>query len=194
MAIHSMKNQSQLPSKANPGDVFYVMSNPHAPFTYFSVADGSLICLNDLFSGAAAPVRVVGPAGEPGRDGQSVTGPAGRDGKDGRDGTDGQTIRGPQGEPGPRGERGIEGHAGRDGRDAVDGKDGAVGPAGPQGPRGDLTIIGDDELYAAVKQLRQEKARAKAALYEEILKANSLMPRTRLLLMSALNELKKAIG
>jgi hypothetical protein len=193
MALHSLRNQSQLPSKARPGDVFFVTSNPHAPFTYFAVSDGSLICLNDLFSGAAAPVRVVGPAGQPGRDGQSVTGPAGRDGKDGRDGVDGQTITGPRGERGEKGERGIDGRPGKDGRDGVNGKS-IVGPKGDKGDRGDVLYVGPDEIKAAAEQMRTERARIRAALWQAIADANGTSPRLRVRLLANIDALRREVG
>ena len=197
MAIHSMKSQSQLPSKARPGDVFYVTSNPHAPFCYFAVADGSLLCLNDLMAGATLPgARVVGPVGERGERGfkgdPGEPGPQGERGAPGKDGATGP--RGERGHDGPQGGRGDRGPAGHDGKDGAPGAVGPQGERGEKGERGDLTIIGDDELHAAVQELRKQKAMARAALYEAILKADRLTPRTKALMMASLVDLRRIIG
>jgi hypothetical protein len=82
MALKCFNKENQLPSKATPGDVFYVSATKT---TYLTVNDGSLLNISDLLSGAVPHVRCVGPAGEqgiPGRDGIGINGKDGRDGKD----------------------------------------------------------------------------------------------------------------
>lgn len=127
---------------------------------------------------------VPGPTGKDGRDGKDsvVPGPQGGRGEQGipgRDGQDGQDsiVQGPKGikgDKGDRGDTGAQGRNGRDGKNGQDGKDSIVpGPAGkdstvpgPKGEPGDITVIGDAELHAAVLTLRAEKAKYTAALYE----------------------------
>ena len=61
---------------------------------------------------------------------------------------------------------------GRDGKDGVDGRPGSDcqcrAVKGDQGDPGDITILGDAELQAAVTKLRFEKLRWQAALLREI--------------------------
>jgi hypothetical protein len=156
---------NRLPSKAEPGDVYYVTDQR----TFFiGIADGSLINLADLLSAAVPHVRQVGPPGERGlrgAPGDSVIGPAGRDGKD-------STVPGPKGEKGDRGSAGI-GKDGRDGKDSVvpgpkgekgDPGQSIVGPKGDKGDRGDITVVGDAELLAAIETLKEQKARVQARI------------------------------
>lgn len=71
---------------------------------------------------------------------------------------------------GPKGDKGdsIVGPAGPVGKDST-----VPGPkgdsiVGPQGPPGDLTIVGDEELQAAVAKLRAQKAAALATIAENM--------------------------
>jgi hypothetical protein len=162
MALHSTKI-SKLPSRGQPGDVFYTVD---AKQTYWVCADGSLLCLNDLASGQANAVRTVGPQGEPGAIGPA--GPQGLPGERGEKGTPGA-----EGSIGPKGDKGADGLSGATGKPGRDGRDSIVpGPAGPQGPkgdkgdkgeRGDVLILGESELASEVKRLRKEILRQRAA-------------------------------
>jgi hypothetical protein len=100
---------------------------------------------------------------------------------------------GPQGKQGQTGASGADGRNGNPGRDGRDGKDSCV--PGPQGPRGDITIVGDTELAAAVAQLRAEKARAQAAFLIAI-DENSKRPHSGLkrVLTAILDTLKRDAG
>src|ERR1700722_11463441 len=106
--------ENQLPSTGQPGEVFYVSATKA---TYFALADGAVVNLNDLLSGSVPHVRAVGPQGEPGIPGRDGIGINGRDGRDGKD-SNIPGERGEQGVPGktiigPKGDRGIPGRAGR---------------------------------------------------------------------------------
>ncbi len=84
-----------------------------------------------------------------------------------------------------------------DGRDGAPGRDGEsiVGPKGDKGERGDITIVGDVELQAAVTKLRAEKARAQAA-FLVALDENSQRPHSGLkkVLAATLEGLKREAG
>jgi hypothetical protein len=178
MALKCFEKENRLPSKAQPGDVFYVSATKA---TYFTVADGTLLNLSDLLAGSVPHVRAVGPAGEKGDSIIGATGAAGRDGRDGKD----SNIPGPRGETGqpgqtiigPKGERGEPGRAGRDGADSVvPGPKGDKGDSiiGPQGPRGDVLIPDDSELAAAVIALRQKLATVQAAFLQGMMDAGNI--------------------
>jgi hypothetical protein len=156
-----LNKENQLPSTGRPGEVFYVSATKS---TYFALADGSVVNLNDLLSGATPHVRCVGPQGEPGipgRDGIGINGRDGRDGKDsnipgppGERGRDGQSIIGPKGDSiiGPQGRPGRDGTPGSIG---PRGERGEKGDTGATGPRGDVCIVGEGELQEALKAARQ---------------------------------------
>ena len=159
---------SGLPSKGEPGDVYFV---PDQKTFHLVIADGSLINLADLLSAAVPHVRQVGPAGERGL--QGAPGPAGPQGIRGEKGTIGG-----KGEPGAKGEKGADGLPGPAGKDGRDGKASIVpGPPGPRGEKGDrgekgepgdITVVGDAELLAAVEKLRGQKAAVLANIIEKL--------------------------
>ena len=91
---------------------------------------------------------------------------------------------------GPQGAKGAPGNDGKDGKDSV--VPGPPGPCGPQGPRGDVTIVGDAELQAAVEKLRAEKARVQAALLHEIANTKHLSPGARAHVRLVLERIKSA--
>lgn len=112
-----------------------------------------------------------GPQGRPGNTGES--GPAGRNGRDGVDGRD-STVAGPEGRVGRAG-LAIKGDTGSRGERGLAGKDGEsiVGPpgqsiVGPPGPRGDVLIVGESELAAAVIALRKKLLEQRAAFLARI--------------------------
>jgi hypothetical protein len=167
MALIATKS-SKLPSVGKPLDIYYVTDTRE---TFLVAGDGVLLDARDILQGTTNPVRAVGPQGQPGRDGaRGETGAPGPQGLQGRD----STVAGPQGVIGPKGADGLPGPAGKDGNNGRDGADSAVpgpmgpqGPAGPmglQGPPGDLTVVGDAELSAAVAKLRAQKAAALAKI------------------------------
>ena len=71
------------------------------------------------------------------------------------------------GPPGRDGRDGTDGKNGRDGKDGRDGTDGA------KGEPGDLTIIGDSDLQAAVAKLRAQRAAALAKISDVLGRRNS---------------------
>ncbi len=161
---------TRLPSKGEVGDVYFVTDQKTF---YIAIADGSLINLADLLSGAVPHVREVGPQGVRGL--QGAPGPAGPQGERGDKGTQGE-----KGEPGAKGDCGANGLPGSPGKTGHDGVRGETGVAGPQGlkgdkgergekgERGDLTVVEDSELAAAVATLRAQKARTLAVISEKI--------------------------
>jgi hypothetical protein len=167
--------ENQLPSTGQPGEVFYVSATKA---TYFALADGAVVNLNDLLSGSVPHVRAVGPQGEVGA--QGPQGDRGERGDRGEKGTPGET--GPCGVKGDRGEKGDAGLHGKNGKAGIDGADGAPGAVGPQGPqgatgatgpqgsRGDVCIVGEGELQDALKAARQalivQKAKWLAAIQD----------------------------
>jgi hypothetical protein len=157
---------NRLPSKGESGDVYYVTDQRTF---YVAIADGSLLNLSDLLSGAVPHVRQVGPQGSQGLTGApgpvGAAGPRGEKGTPGNDGAQGPV--GPSGADGHHGDRGKPGADGRDGAQGPQGPAGAqgpVGPQGPQGPAGDITVVGDEELQAAVAKLKAQKAAALATI------------------------------
>jgi hypothetical protein len=167
MALIATKS-NKLPSVGKPLDIYYLTDTRE---TFLVAGDGVLLNARDILQGTTNPVRTVGPQGQPGRDGaRGETGAPGPQGLQGRD----STVAGPQGVIGPKGADGLPGPAGKDGNNGRDGADSAVpgpmgpqGPAGPmglQGPPGDLTVVGDAELSAAVAKLRAQKAAALAKI------------------------------
>ncbi len=181
-------NTKSLPSKGIAGDVYRVSTTGDM---YLAVGDGTLILLKDLLS-TRDRVVAVGPAGETGRQGEP--GRNGRDGVDGRNGKDGADgMAGSKGERGPQGAQGIPG---KNGTNGVDGKS-IVGPQGPKGDKGDpgeVLYVGPAELEAAVKQLREEKARVRAALLSNILGSEVIHPTVRQLLKSHLERVQREAG
>lgn len=161
---------NRLPSKAAPGDVFFVTDQKTF---YVAIGDGSLINLADLLSGAVPHVRVVGPQGAPGLPGpQGLAGPQGERGEKGTTGHDGG-----QGPVGPKGADGLPGTAGKAGEDGRDGKDSVVpGPPGPKGnkgekgDKGDISYIyvGAAEVEAAHKEIRAARARLLALIQDKL--------------------------
>lgn len=110
--LFSLKSGS-LPSTARAGDCYFTTDTKQI---FIAVADGTVLNLADLLSGAVPHVRVVGPPGERGQAGidSHVPGPKGDKGDPGRDG---QT--GAQGKPGRDG-------VGRDGQTGKPGRDGKI--------------------------------------------------------------------
>jgi len=115
---------SGLPSRGNPGDVYFTVDT-HA--VYLALGDGTLFNVNDLMSGGGT-ARVVGPPGPQGP--QGIPGPQGEPGERGPAGRDGR-----DGAIGPKGDRGdsapiaIETLRGPKGERGADGKDGDAGVA-----------------------------------------------------------------
>ena len=129
MALFSTKS-SRLSSKGEPGSAYYCTDTHDV---YYAIADGTLLNLSDIFSGATV-ARAVGPQGERGLQGaKGDQGPAGKDGQPG--------LKGDKGDKGERGEKGDK---------------------GDKGEPGDITVIGDAELQAAVEKLKAQKAAALA--------------------------------
>jgi hypothetical protein len=168
MALIATKS-SKLPSVGKALDIYYLTDTRE---TYLVAADGVLLNARDILQGTTNPVRAVGPQGQPGRDGASITGPRGEKGDRGEPGEsitgprghagqDGQSIVGPQGERGP---------AGHDGKDSTtpgprgERGESIIGPQGPKGDPGDISVVGDAELHAAVQKLRAQKAAALAKI------------------------------
>jgi len=128
--------------------------------------------LLDLQKQIKAVVLSPGPQGKLGQTGAS--GADGKDGRPGRDGKDGapSTIPGPpgraglsiRGEKGARGEKGDKGEKG----DSIVGPKGDKGDKGDKGERGDVLYIGPAEVEAAVKAVRAELLRVRAAVLGRI--------------------------
>lgn len=158
-------NVRQLPSKGNVGDVYRVNSTG---LLFIAIGDGTLISLDDLLS-PRGRVLAVGPQGETGRQGEP--GPKGDTGAPGKDGAPGPV--GPVGEHGKHGQSiigrtGLQGERGLTGPVGPQGPQGVPGPVGPQGPPGDVLYCGQAEVEEAAKQLRQQKARVRAAFLTSI--------------------------
>jgi hypothetical protein len=161
------------PSKGDVGDVFFITSTREF---YLAVADGSLLNLADLLSGAVPHVREVGPQGDRGLPGPP--GPPGSQGERGEKGTDGTPGQqgpvgpaGADGHPGPPGqnaEAGAPGPRGEKGADGLPGARGEKGDRGEKGESGDVTVVGNAELLAAVEKLRAQKAALQALLATRI--------------------------
>ncbi len=161
---------NRLPSKGEPGDVFFATDTKE---TWIAIGDGRLFSLPVLLAGAAV-VPAVGPQGETGRGEKGETGAVGRDGKNGKD----STVPGPAGAKGDKGSDGlsITGRAGANGKDGRDGMDSIVpGPKGERGERGergekgepgDVTVVGDSELHEAVITLRKKLATVQASILQ----------------------------
>jgi hypothetical protein len=110
-----------------------------------------------------------GDAGVRGCDGaRGLKGDPGRDGKDGRDGVNAVGVRGGDGLQGVQGIQGCRGERGEKG-DKGDSTVGPKGERGEKGERGDVCYIGPDEFAAAVKQVRAELLRQRAAFVGRIL-------------------------
>lgn len=162
---------NKLPSKVAAGDVVFLTGTREF---YISIADGSLLNLADLLSGAVPHTRAVGPQGPQGEKGTpGESGSAGARGEKGTSGNDGA-----QGPTGPRGADGLPGATGKEGRrgpkgDKGDkGETGAQGAAGPKGEKGDITFIGPKEAQQAVEKMRRRirdyQARVQATIKEKI--------------------------
>jgi hypothetical protein len=168
MALLSTKS-NKLPSKGKPLDIYYVTDTRE---TFLVAGDGVLLNARDILQGISNPVRAVGPQGQSGRDGgRGETGAQGLQGPPGRD----SQVPGPPGAKGDKGGNGLPGPAGKDGRDSiVPGPQGLKGDKGDTGARaekgdpGDLTIVGDTELLAAVEKLRAQKAAVKARIIDKL--------------------------
>lgn len=168
--FHSTKT-SRLPSKGAPGDAYLATDTGQI---YFAIADGTLLNLADLLSGASASVRTVGPKGETGLQGApGALGPAGQRGEKGTPGE-----KGDQGPMGARGADGLPGATGKEGKPGPKGEKGAGGNTGAQGPKGDkgepgdVTFIGPKEAQQAVEKMRRRmrdyQARVQATIQERI--------------------------
>jgi hypothetical protein len=185
-------NSARFPAKGIVGDVYMAAETKKL---FIAVADGRLIPLEGLLN----PITVEGGRGEKGENGTpGGIGPRGLQGPPGRDGINGKSVSGPKGS---RGEKGATGAAGKDGRDGIDGKDGATGaqgPQGPAGPAGAVLYVGDAEMAAAVKALRDEmiatKARVEAAFDVTFLEAQQNRPNGAVTIQSYLNRMRQRAG
>lgn len=157
----------KLPAKVAPGDVVFLTGSREF---YVAIADGSLLNLADLLSGAVPHVRTVGPQGSQGEKGQP--GEAGSTGPRGEKGTSGE--KGEAGAPGARGARGPAGHDGKDGAQGAAGPKGEKGETGAQGLKGDkgeagdVTFIGPKESQRAVELMRSKLRDYQARVRAEI--------------------------
>jgi hypothetical protein len=185
-------NSARFPAKGIVGDVYMAAETKKL---FIAVADGRLIPLEGLLN----PVTVEGARGEKGENGTpGGIGPRGIQGPPGRDGIDGKSVSGPKGSRGAQGRQGV---AGKDGRDGIDGKDGATGaqgPQGPAGPAGAVLYVGDAEMAAAVKALRDEmiatKARVEAAFDVTMLEAFRNHGSKAVTIQSYLNRMRQRAG
>ena len=161
--LFSLKSGS-LPSKGVAGDCYFTTDTKQV---FIAVADGALLNLADLLSGAVPHVRQVGPVGERGPAGINSQVP-GLKGDRGSAGRDGKT--GPQGSAGRDGvgRDGQTGKPGRDGKDGRNGVDGKPGKDGAPGKDGNVCYVGPAEIEAACVAIRAEKAKAIAILETRI--------------------------
>ena len=154
-----------LPAKGEPGSAYAVRRTGTGFDIYIAIADGTLIPLDGLLS-----VKPTGPVGAQGAQGdKGDTGAKGAKGDKGDPGTQGK--QGDPGAKGDKGDNGIDGQHGTPGKDSTvpgpkgeKGDKGDKGDTGAQGPRGDITIVGDAELLAAVNKLKAQKAAALARI------------------------------
>lgn len=191
-----------LPARAACGAVYHTTDTNEV---WIAIKGGQLIPLSEMFAGLSNALQMtVGPAGAPGRDGRDGTAPeletivAAVLAKIRlpRDGQDGQTVIGPRGERGEIGPQGLPGRSAPSLEEIVSAvvraipkpKDGADGQQGPQGPPGDITVVGDAELRAAVGKLKEQKARATAALLEGLLSSKNLSPHAQAQVKQRLND------
>jgi hypothetical protein len=161
MAKLFSSKSSGLPSRGNPGDVYFTVDTGNV---YLALGDGTLFNVNDLMAGGGA-ARVVGPQGEAGPRGEA--GPKGETGERGPAGRDGR-----QGPQGPKGETGAD--APRPQVEAFRGPRGDQGPAGKDGDPGpEVAALNNklDSLAATVKALLDKDAYASE--YVEWLKARA---------------------
>jgi hypothetical protein len=164
--------ETLLPDKAPAGTVFWCSDSQTL---WLATASEEILNLSDILEGKHVGVRQRGPAGPegkastvPGPKGErGERGPAGHDavcncrvGLQGPKGDKGDNIVGPRGPAGPAGQS-IVGPAGKDGQSIV-------GPAGPKGDSGDITVVGDAELLAAVNVLKAKHAQFLAALQVQV--------------------------
>jgi hypothetical protein len=150
-------SMKKLPDKVTPGDVVFLTGTREF---YIAIADGSLLNLADLLSGAVPHVRAVGPQGAQGEKG--LPGEAGLAGPRGEKGTPGE--KGDAGTPGAKGADGLPGATGKEGKrgpkgDKGDkGEAGERGAAGPKGEKGDITFVGPKESQQAVEKMNRRLA------------------------------------
>lgn len=98
-----------------------------------------------------------------------LVGPQGMSGKDGADGAD-SIVPGPRGEKGEKGDR------------------------GEPGPPGDITIIGNEELQAAVATLKARQARAITKIVKVLESRQSTHPAARLAYLHLQDVLRELRG
>jgi hypothetical protein len=192
-SFHSCKTKT-LPSKGIAGDAYF---NIDTREIFICIADGRLVPLAGLLSNyPGGPVGADGPKGDRGEKGDAgiqgqrgengLMGPAGADGRNGKDGERGQPgVQGLQGERGENGDKGDKGDTGATG---------ATGPRGEQGPRGDVLIVDDAAVQAAVKKLQAAKLRIQAKIRQKALESNNLPPAMRTILQSHLAEIEKELN
>jgi hypothetical protein len=164
-------SMKKLPPNAAPGDVVFLTGSREF---YIAIADGSLLNLADLLSGAVPHVRCAGPQGAQGEKG--LPGEAGLAGPRGEKGTPGE--KGDAGTPGAKGADGLPGATGKEGKrgpkgDKGDkGDAGERGAAGPKGEPGDVLYINADEaqreLARAKRRIRDYQARVRAVIAERL--------------------------
>jgi hypothetical protein len=86
-------------------------------------------------------------------------------------------VTGATGATGPQGLRGERGETG------------APGPQGPKGEPGDITIVGNDQLRAAIQKLKEKNARFQAALNLQLEAAKKMRPIHRAVVTGVLTKL-----
>jgi Collagen triple helix repeat (20 copies) len=164
-------SMKKLPPNAAPGDVVFLTGSREF---YIAIADGSLLNLADLLSGAVPHVRAVGPQGPQGEKGlPGETGPAGPRGEKGTQGD-----KGDAGAPGAKGADGLPGATGKEGKRGPKGdrgekgETGERGAAGPKGEPGDVAYIGPKESQQAVERMRRKlvdyQARVRATIQHRL--------------------------
>ena len=163
-----LAKKTLLPATGRTGDFYFTES------TLYLVVNGQLVPF-DAHKFEVIGLGLQGPQGVQGV--QGPPGPAGADGHDGKRGEPGE--RGADGQRGIQGERGLRGERGPAGPTGATGLQGERGPAGPQGPPGDLLMIGDAELQAAVQELKARQARMRAAIADALQSASKMSPHVR---------------
>jgi hypothetical protein len=210
LELKSLLTKHVLPGSGNPLErgvgqplTFYWCRDSHE--MYFTDAKGNFVNLGSLLAYAidgSTPLAfpAIGCAGRDGAQGikgdRGFTGPAGADGRHGRDsqvpgppGRDGTSIVGPQGERGPIGATGPQGERG---------PIGATGATGARGPQGDITVVGDAEILAALNKLKAQRAQSIAAMRHAMEKTRAKhmdrVPQHRTVVKMALESLAAESG